>query len=287
MNNLRIVLKRLLYSKANEFHLREVQENPGLRDLLRRSGFRLDIPVRQVNYMLTPSFINQARFRRARRLLDFRDELFQYKFKLSFCFDDEFSLAERTLLLTHARDLLAYVHHYLMMDFNDATNSIGLKMLMFTPQSFVGLYEALYSELQPGYSLRDVVSSGSVVLSRWSSYYVNLGRFFQDWYLDFRAQLGTLNPNFPVQQVEEEIQLFEDTHVIESPGLSLAALIRLLGVESERVKKVFLVNWNVRLGLKVNGRVFRDSWLENVNLQAGENDVSRVNQWRGDIGYRD
>ena len=284
LNNLRVVLKLLLYDVSNRYYRENFDVDPDLRDSIRRSGFRLEVPSNQINYMLTPMFQFRRRFRGRRRERGFDDDMYRYKFKISFCLLDGSSTEEKIAVMSHARRMLMYVNHFLFEEFDSegSTNALDLRFLSLRPQAFVGLYESRQLEGAPDpRNAIDIVNTGSVVLSRWSSYYGSLNLFFRDWYFRFRESLDESRPEFPVRQVDEEVGRFRETGVIESPGLSLAALNRLLGIRDPGVEKTLFVSWNVRVDFSVNGPAFRDRWLPGQNLGHLENAVvAQSRRWR-------
>lgn len=277
----------MLYDINNTFYADTIRRYHNYRELLNRSCYRLDIPINQIRYMINPGFQHRNRFYRNRRLENFQDELYQYKIKIQFCMDDSMSFEEKTLVLQFARDSLMNLNAFLMGRFNRVSNNLDLEFLILTPQAFVGLYEVLLNEIRADHSLFDVVSAGRCVLSRWSSYFMDLNQFFTEWFDNVRQQLNQLDPLFEVDEIAEEIERFEESRVIESPGLSIGAQVRLLGSETDIKRKVIFTSWNIRLGFKVNGPRLRDDWLENLNLINTEGDPRNVPLWKEYLGYEE
>lgn len=267
--------------------------NVQLIDLLTRSCFRIDFP-NQLNYMMNPRYATDFRFRRIlrnRRENFLNTELYQMRFNIKFCFDDSFTMAEKRLVITHGWSLLRSLHNFIMFEFERNFNDLQLRFLLFYTRSFLGLYERLIDEIPRDANLMDSIfiagrERPQPILSRYTRYYDAIGRFQQDNVNGFINQLSTLNPSFPVRQVDEEISAFEQSHVVVSPGLSVAALNRLIDVGGENVKRILYVKWTVRLGFQLDGELF-GQWLRNENLTDIENDREYVAQWRRYLGLRE
>lgn len=281
LNNLRIVLKMMIYSKANEYHTMAMTNSVALRRALTESAFRIEIPTNQLNYMRTPMYFYRRRF--AGRIpagREFMTELYRFKFKITFCFSDGQSQQDKTSVLGHARLMLQYLYAFITREFSEATNELNLTFLMFSPQAFVGLYEANVENLPPNFRQQDVVLNGSAIAARWSRYYDNqLNTFLTEWYTNFRSSLTYLTPNFDADRLDDEVEAFRETHVLESPGLSISALNRLLGIRDPNIEKTLYVSWNIRLDFSVDGPTFRDEWLRNTNLRNREF-MQASNEWR-------
>lgn len=254
------------------------------RNLRDFSGFRIDIP-RQYSYMLTPSFAMSRRYLAQIQNLrqQYRDVItYQFRFNLRFCMDDSFTVEMKVALVNDAMNLIQMIYQQIM-DINASDNDIMLRIPMFGVRSFYGLYEIPNDRVQPGVSLMDLVFPGDVrnlpVLSRYNRYTRTIGEFMQR---DYNKALNVFSNNDPEVEpavIDREVEQFEEAGVIESPGLNLNTLERLLGQPDEEHKKILYVRWTVRLAL--NSRLtLLDEWLRNTNLSNLPDTAENVRRWR-------
>lgn len=251
------------------------------------SGFRLDVP-RQIDYMLSPEYASTRRYlaqvqnirQRYRDMVSYR-----FRFNLKFCMDSSFTEDMKRNLITYAMNLAREIHET-TLDINATENDLRLQIPMFGGRSFYGLYEIPNANIIEGIPLMDLIFPGrgvvnyTPVLSKYNRYTRDFNTFEQR---DYNKALNVFTNNDPevdASVIRREIDQFEEVGVIESPGLNLNTLERLLAQGTQRDhKKVLYVRWTFRLGLLLSLSEL-DDWLRNVNLSHLPDTRENVERWR-------
>lgn len=253
------------------------------------SGLRIDIP-RQINYMLTPQFAMTRRYLGQVQNLRqrYRDMItYQFRFNVKFCMDNSFTIDMKRDLVTSAMGLVNAIHQTIL-DFNVAENDLRLQIPMFYGRSFYGLYEIPNDRVQEGRPLMDLIFAGDrilPILSKYNQYTHDFATFMQRDYYKALTVFTNTDPEYDPVLVNREVEQFEDAHVIESPGLNLNTLERLLGQHSEDHKKILYVRWTFRLALHVSLSAL-DDWLRNENLANLPETRYNVARWREFLNVR-
>lgn len=286
LNNLRIVLKWMIYDVANSYYRERVLANAELSEILRLFNYELVIPENQINFMLSATYAFRRRFRNRRQRRD-AESIYQYKFRIEFLIDDLDDDRSKTLVLDFARGQLSHVEHFLTTTFNSRENELNLYVLDLAYQGFCALYECSRERLPANYDKRDVLIAGNRLAERWSSYFESLGLFLLQWHTRYLQQVRRMNLSEAVEGRDEEeeeeaeraARQYSETRVIESPGLSVRVLRRLLdtGVD-DSAARVLRTVWTVRVGFTVSAEKLRARWLRNVNLASSNLQQNR--RWR-------
>lgn len=291
LNNLQICLKNMVRDVAEEYD----SEQRDLRgdnyiELRNLSCLRLDVP-RQINYMLTPQFaMNRRYLAQVQNLRQrYRDLIsYQFRFHIKFCMDNTFDMEMKRSTVTDAMGLVNRIHQE-VLDFNTMDNDLRLQIPMFYGRSFYGLYEISNENVDPQRSLMDLIFSGDQrilpVLSKYNSYTSDFGTFVQRDYNKALNVFTNADPEYDPRVVEREVDQFEEASVIESPGVNLNTLERLLGQQNQNHKKILYVRWTFRLALILSLSAL-DEWLRNINLSDLPETQYNVRRWREFLNLR-
>lgn len=281
----------MLRDVAEDYDLEQrnlrLDDYTNLRDL---SGFRLDVP-RQYNYMLTPQFAMTRRYLAQVQNIRqrYRDMItYQFRFNLKFCMDSTFTVEMKRALVTDAMGLVNSIHQTIL-DLNASDNDIRLEIPMFSGRSFYGLYEIPNDRVTPDTSLMDLIFAGETrylpVLSRYNRYTNDFASFMQRDYNKALNVFTNSDPDFDGGRVNREIEQFEEASVLESPGVDLNTLERLLGTQNDQHKKILYVRWTFRLALHVSLSAL-DDWLRLENLAQLPETRYNVSRWREFLNVR-
>ena len=301
LNNLRIGLRLMIYdiaSRARDEIFRNII-NPRLReDLIRAldlSEFSINVRRRgHLGYMENTQRFLRNRLR-GRLRADYNRFPFQFDFEIIFAFTDRTTDEQKDMVVRFARDVHSYMHNYLLNDFNDFENDLDLKFFTFDTRCFTGLYEINNDNLR---NPDDVTRPITQIVRNRNSFlkfrnyttggYIENNVIFYRRYVDeFLEKLNHLEPEFNVQEYRNEIERYEETHVLESPGLSLQAFSVLLDLNRDDVTRCIYVSWHVRLGFTVSASKynrFRFTNFDNLEIAFDENDTPQNrSKWRTDI----
>lgn len=278
LNNLRISLRFLIYNVLRTESERLIATYPeNARNVIRNSGFGINIRLNQDNYMRGVQQNLRQRIR-ARIAQGINIIPFQYDYELFWAFTDDFDNDNKILILHHARNLHSYLQNFLFNVFNYGTNELRLRFDTYDSRCFIGLYEAPRNDVRDPINnpVIDVVHNNNSFL-RFSNYtprgYINNTEVFYNTYVDrFLLQVNNLNPEFNLQDAENELARYQDSLIIVSPGLNIETFNLLLNTPSEELVRAIYVSWTTRIGFQVNGSFYRDSWLRNDNISNLEED---------------
>lgn len=195
----------------------------------------------------------------------------QYQYEIFWAFTDNMSLEDKEIVLNHARHLHSYLETFMFQYFNLGTNNLNLKFDTYDSRCFIGLYETPVEAIQGEITnpVRQIVNNNRSFL-KFKNYtpngYINSKENFYNLYVDdFLNRTRELEPQFEVR-VQNELEAYEESHVIVSPGLSLEAFNVLLNAESEEFYRAIYVSWSTRIGFSVQENLYRYRWLMNVNI---------------------
>lgn len=282
----------MLRDVAEEFNT-EMRDTDGALyvDLRNKSGLRLDVP-RQVNYMLTPQFAMNRRYlaQLANLRARYRDLItYQYRFNIKFCMDNTFDIDSKRRLIKYAIGLSDRIRES-VLTFNTFDNDLRMTFPMYYSRSFYGLFEIPLERYNPNIPLMDNIFTGGErilpILSKYNRYTENYEVFRQR---DSNKALNVFTNNDPEYDpalVEREVEQFEEASVIESPGVTLNTLERLLGQNNENRKKILYARWTFRLALNLSLSEL-DDWLRNENLARLPESRENVRRWREFLNVRE
>lgn len=255
------------------------------------SGFSLDIPS-QNNYMMNPEYRGSRTYRNLLHRIRPGDRdmvSVQFRYNVRFAMDSTFSVDSRRALVSDGMRLIERVNDELLM-LSDNPNDLELRMPMVSGRSFYGLYEIPILEYNPDVSLIENIFSGPnrrlPVLSKYNNYTTSLERFINRDYRDALAVFTGLDSGIDPNVIDREVEQFEEVSVIESPGLQLPTILRLLNLEPRNdIRKILHVKWTIRVALIVS-RSRWDSWLRHTNLSHLEPTLENARRWPGFFGFR-
>jgi hypothetical protein len=266
-----------------------------LSEALNKSEFTINVRRRgHLGYME-----NTQRFLRNRLRGRFRSDYnripFQFDFEILFAFTDGSTVEQKEMVVRFARNVHSYMRDYFLNEFNNFQNELDLRFYTFDTRCFTGLYEINNEFLR---NPNDVMRPITEIVRNRNSFlkfrnytpggYIENNIIFYRRYVDeFLEKLNHLEPEFNVQEYRDEIERYEETHVLESPGLSLQAFSVLLDLNREEVTRCIYVSWHVRLGFTVDSTSYNRFQFRNFdNLETNyDNDPTPQNRskWRTDI----
>ncbi len=297
MNNLRITLRFLIYDVLRREHSAEIaRHNDHYKQVLRNCGFGVNIRTNQdTSYMRGMDIFLRRRIQG--RLRDqFNYIPMQYQYEIFWAFTDNMSLEDKEIILNHARHLHSYLETFMFQYFNLGSNNLNLKFDTYDSRCFIGLYETPVDAIRGEITnpVRQIVNNNRSFL-KFKNYtpngYINSKENFYNLYVDdFLNRTRELEPQFQVR-VQNELNTYDESHVIVSPGLSLEAFNVLLNAESEDLYRAIYVSWSTRIGFSVQENLYRYRWLMNQNIANYEefNHRSLIRQncgsWRNLLNF--
>lgn len=295
LNNLRIAIRFLLYDVLKSENARLIRDKiifePNLRNLINRSGLGINIRTNQdvffmrgVNRNLGTRIwgnLGSVNVRRA----------FQYEYELYFAFDDSFTVEDKQTIVNHIRDLHYFLREFLFGQFENVENNLNLKFRTYDTRCFIGLYETPRRNLRgPDINpMRDVVHNPRGRFLRLRNYtpggfIEDPQEFYRTYVSGFLEQVGDLETE-AIADVRNELNQYEASLVIVSPGLSVAAFNLLLNTQSPEVARAIYVSWITRIGFFIDERKF-SNWLRNENIASIEPTIRRDSrQWTGLLNF--
>lgn len=309
INNLRIAMRFLIYDVLRNEHERLIAEKGGnIRNVLRRSGFGINIRSNQGNYFMRGVQQNLRNRIRGRIRRGFTMIPFQYEYELYFAFTDDFTDDEKREVLNQARDLHSHLEFFLFNTFNNGINALNLHFDTYDSRCFIGLYETperitgldgvsrINVRLPIDNPVVQIVHGNGAFL-KLKNYtprgYIDNSEVFYNIYVErFLNEITQLEPEFELQ-AQEELDRYQETLIVVSPGLSVAAFNILLNLETEDVVRALYVSWSTRIGFSLEGDIYRNRWLRNINISDREIDNNRnlvptnAHQWVELFNFRE